>query len=343
MPRDIEAPIAESRSLSEGAQRPRRNAETERSADGSGRFDSQARSTTRTDDASSASAPDDLRTLAAGLDRLQTDAERRPGVWRRFRTSVLPPILFVLVLLGAWQLYIVIAQPRPDIVPAPADVAAALGDAWASGRLPTAIATSLERGILGFLISIVVATPIGLLLAEVRPIRRAVGPIISGLQVLPSVAWVPAAILWFGLTDATAYFVVLMGAIPSIVNGLVSGVDQVPPQLRRVGTVLGAGRTRLATLIVLPAALPGYVAGLKQGWAFSWRSLMAAEIITIGGTMGFGLGSLLDTSRQLADISSVLAAILVILVIGILVELVAFAPLERRMLRRRGLLVETGR
>jgi NitT/TauT family transport system permease protein len=320
--------VTDPRSLSE-------RSETKRPESPSPGFDSGARSTTELDT--------ELRDLAAGLDSLQTDAERRPSGWRRFRTSVLPPILFILVLLVAWQLYIVIAQPRPDIVPSPADVAAALGDAWASGRLPTAIVTSLQRGILGFLISIVVATPIGLLLAEVRPLRRAVGPIISGLQVLPSVAWVPAAILWFGLTDATAYFVVLMGAIPSIVNGLVSGVDQVPPQLRRVGTVLGARRFRLATLIVLPAALPGYVAGLKQGWAFAWRSLMAAEIITVGGTMGFGLGSLLDTSRQLADISSVLAAILVILVIGILVELVVFAPFERRMLRRRGLLVETAR
>jgi len=320
--------VTDARSLSE-------RSETKRPESPSPGFDSGARSTTELDT--------ELRDLAAGLDSLQTDAERRPSGWRRFRTSVLPPILFILVLLVAWQLYIVIAQPRPDIVPSPADVAAALGDAWASGRLPTAIVTSLQRGILGFLISIVVATPIGLLLAEVRPLRRAVGPIISGLQVLPSVAWGSAAILWCGLTDATAYFVVLMGAIPSIGNGLVSGVDQVPPQLRRVGTVLGARRFRLATLIVLPAALPGYVAGLKQGWAFAWRSLMAAEIITVGGTMGFGLGSLLDTSRQLADISSVLAAILVILVIGILVELVVFAPFERRMLRRRGLLVETAR
>ena len=94
---------------------------------------------------------------------------------------------------------------------------------------------------IGFLIAIVVGTPLGLLLAEVKPLRRAIGPIISGLQVLPSVAWVPAAIIWFGLSDATVYFVILMGAIPSIVNGLISGVDQVPPQLRRVGTVLGAG------------------------------------------------------------------------------------------------------
>ena len=290
-----------------------------------------------------ASVPsDDLRSLAAGLDNLQTDTDAAPSRWRRFATSVVPPIVFVILLIVAWQLYVVIADPRPDKVPSPLDVWNALGLAWDTGRLQEAVATILERGIAGIIIAIAVGTPIGLLLAEVKPIRRAVGPIISGLQVLPSVAWVPAAIIWFGLSDATVYFVILMGAIPSIVNGLIAGIDQVPPQLRRVGTVLGASRWQLATSVILPAALPGYLAGLKQGWAFSWRSLMAAEIIATGGTIGFGLGSMLDQSRELADMAGVLATIILILAIGILIELVFFGPLERRMLKRRGLLVAGG-
>ncbi len=288
------------------------------------------------------STSEDLRSLEAGLDRLQTDAERPGGRGRDILSSILLPVAFVAILLIAWQLFVVIAEPRPDRLPSPLAVAGALGDAWESGRLQLAVTTSLERGIVGFLIAIAVGTPIGLLLAEVRPLRRAVGPIISGLQVLPSVAWVPAAILWFGLSDATVYFVILMGAIPSIVNGLIAGVQQVPPQLRRVGTVLGASRWQLATAVILPAALPGYLAGLKQGWAFSWRSLMAAEIIATGGTIGFGLGSMLDQSRELADLAGVLGTILVILFIGILIELLFFGPLERRMLRRRGLLVAGG-
>ena len=129
---------------------------------------------------------------------------------------------------------------------------------------------------------------------------------------LPSVAWVPAAIIWFGLSDATVYFVILMGAIPSIVNGLIAGVDQVPPQRAASGRCSaragGSWRRRHP-----PAALPGYLAGLKQGWAFSWRSLMAAEIIAVGGTIGFGLGSMLQQSRELADLAGVLATILLIL------------------------------
>jgi NitT/TauT family transport system permease protein len=249
-------------------------------------------------------------------------------------------VLFVILLLVVWQLYVWIASPRPDIVPGPVDVALALGDAWESGRLQQAVITSLERGVIGFIIAIIIGTPIGLLLAEVRPLRRAVGPIISGLQVLPSVAWVPAAIIWFGLSDATVYFVILMGAVPSIINGLIAGIDQVPPQLRRVGTVLGASRWQLATAVILPAALPGYVAGLKQGWAFSWRSLMAAEIIA--GSIGFGLGSMLQQSRELADLAGVLGTIILILAIGVLIELVGFGPVERRMLKRRGLLITGG-
>ncbi len=281
----------------------------------------------------------DLRTLEAGLDALQStpSAERRS--WRRVVDGVLPPLVLLVGLIAAWQLYVVIAQPRPDLVPGPIDVAAALGAAWETGRVQLAVVTSLERGIFGFLIAVAIGTPLGLLLAEVRVVRRALGPLVSGLQVLPSVAWVPAAIIWFGLSDATVYFVVLMGAAPSIANGLVSGIDQVPPQLRRVGHVLGASRLQQATLVVLPAALPGYVGGLKQGWAFSWRSLMAAEIIATGGSIGFGLGAMLQQSRELADLASVLVTIVTILAIGIVVELLAFAPVERRLLRGRGLLV----
>lgn len=289
-----------------------------------------------------ADASTDLRSLESGLDALQAERTNTSRSLRSILSSVLLPVALLVVLVIVWQVYVWIAQPRPDIVPSPADVLGSLGDLWSTGRLQQAVLTSLQRGVFGFLIAAAIATPIGLLLAEVRLLRRALGPIITGLQVLPSVAWVPAAILWFGLTDATAYFVVLMGAIPSIVNGLLSGVDQVPPLFRSVGTVLGANRWQRSTLVVLPAALPGYLGGLKQGWAFSWRSLMAAEIITTGGTMGFGLGTLLDQSRQLADISGVFVTIVLILVIGILVEVLVFGPLERRLARGRGLVQPAG-
>lgn len=280
---------------------------------------------------------EDLRSLEAGLDRLQTNQPVRTSALRRMSSAVLPPVIFVLALLVVWQLAVVVLQLPPEVLPSPAAVFSALGAAWQSGVLPQAVATSLGRAFVGFMIAIVVGTVLGAVLAEVRPLRRAIGPVVSGLMVLPSVAWVPAAILWFGLTDALVYFVVIMGAVPSIVNGLLAGCDQVPPQLRRVGRVLGAGAFEQATLVMLPAALPGYLAGLKQGWAFAWRGVLAAEIIAVGGELGAGVGALLQESRGAESLAGVLAAILVILVIGIVVELAILAPIERRVLRRRGL------
>jgi NitT/TauT family transport system permease protein len=161
---------------------------------------------------------------------------------------------------------------------------------------------------------------------------------VSGLQSLPSVAWVPAAIIFFGLGETAIYAVVLLGAVPSIANGMVSGVDQVPPLLTRVGRVLGARGIAAARHVLLPAALPGYVAGLRQGWAFSWRSLMAAELIVSSPKLGEGLGQLLDQGRLLSDMTLVFAGIIGILVVGIVIELCVFAPVERSVLRRRGLL-----
>ncbi|NJC23306.1 NitT/TauT family transport system permease protein [Arthrobacter pigmenti] len=281
---------------------------------------------------------EDDRALEKGLDALQQETSVRSS-WKASITKALLPVAALAAVIYAWQMYIWIARPRPDQLPGPADVFGTLGTLWQNGEAVETVLTSLQRGVVGFVIAVVIATPLGLLLAQSRILRGAFGPLISGLQVLPSVAWVPAAVIWFGLSDATVYFVVLMGAIPSITNGLIAGVDHVPDQHRRVGHVLGASRWELATRIILPAALPSYVSGLKQGWAFSWRSLMAAEIIATGGTLGFGLGALLDQGRQFSSMATVIAAILLILFIGIVVELLIFGPLERRLLRRRGLLI----
>ena len=169
------------------------------------------------------------------------------------------------------------------------------------GQVWSILWTSISRAFLGFVVALVIATPLGLLVAKVPVVRAAIGPLLSGLQSLPSVAWVPAAVLWFGLTDATIYFVVLAGSIPSIANGLVAGIDQIPPILPRVGQVLGARGLTSARHILLPAALPGYLAGCKQGWAFSWRSLMAAEIIAAGPLLGFGLGAYLKQGSDFND------------------------------------------
>lgn len=292
----------------------------------------------RTADQADPEVADSSSSALAGLDALQSGGRRRRSPGEVFRDRAAPPLVALVFAVLVWQLLVALIDPRPDIMPGPLDVARQVGAATADGTLPGALATSLWRGISGFLIAVVVATPLALLIASWQGLRTAVGPLISGLQVLPSVAWVPAAIVWFGLSDATVYFVVLMGAIPSIVNGLLAGVDQIPPQLLKAGRIMGARGTSLALKVVLPAAMPGYVAGLKQGWAFSWRSLMGAELIAIGGSIGFGLGSLLAQGRTVSDMAVVLTAVLSILAVGIVIELLLFNPLEKRLLRGRGLL-----
>ncbi|MDQ6650543.1 MAG: ABC transporter permease [Actinomycetota bacterium] len=274
--------------------------------------------------------------LEAGLDALEAPPKARLS-GRRTLGRVVPPAVAVLVLVAVWQ-GAVSAHLKPSyVVPGPLDVWSSLAAQWQHGRVQHAVWNSLHRAVLGFGLSLLIGTPLGLLVARARPVRRAIGPILSGLQSLPSVAWVPAAIIWFGLTDAAIYAVVLLGAVPSIANGMVAGVDQVPPLYLRVGRVLGARGLTAVRHVLLPAALPGYLAGLKQGWAFAWRSLMAAELIAFSPKLGLGLGQLLDTGRQLSDMSLVLAIILVILAVGIGIDLLVFAPLERRVLRRRGL------
>ena len=281
-----------------------------------------------------------LDSLERGLDALEPAAAPTGSAWRRRAGKVLPPLLAVALVLLVWQV-LIWAEIKPRwTFPSPGDVAATLVDQWRQGTLPQAIWLSLSRGVLGFLASVAIGTPLGLVVARVKPLRTALAPVLSGLQSLPSVAWVPAGILWFGLGPATIYFVVLLGAVPSIANGTISGIDQVPPLYLRVGRVLGAKGLRAARYVVMPAALPGYLGGLKQGWAFAWRSLMAAELITQSPRLGTGLGQLLDTGRQLIDSSLVFGMIISILVVGVAVDRIFFSPVERGVLRRRGLLVE---
>ena len=282
-------------------------------------------------------ARDDLATLEAGLDALETPTDRGPSRRRRVLSAAWPPVVAVALLLLVWELAYRSGVKPPYALPSPADVGLELLEQLRDGTLLGAMSVSLWRGGSGFLLALVIGTPLGLLIARVRAVRRGIGPIVSGLQSLPSVAWVPAAIIFFGIGNAAIYAVVLLGAVPSIANGMVSGIDQVPPLYRRVGQVLGARGWSAARFVLLPAALPGYVGGLRQGWAFSWRSLMAAELIVSSPELGLGLGQLLEQGRLLNNMSLVFAGILGILVVGIAVELLFFAPVERRVLRRRGL------
>ncbi|MEU9882780.1 ABC transporter permease [Streptomyces phaeochromogenes] len=283
----------------------------------------------------------DLAGLEAGLDALETVQTGRAPFRRTFVEKIFPPIVAVALVLVVWQVLVWAKVTDSYKLPAPSAVWDEVSEAWLQGTLLEYIWTSVSRGLLGFLMALVIGTPLGLLVARVKFVRAAIGPILSGLQSLPSVAWVPPAVLWLGLNDSMMYAVILLGAVPSIANGLVSGVDQVPPLYLRAGRTLGATGLRGTWHIVIPAALPGYLAGLKQGWAFSWRSLMAAEIIASSPDLGIGLGQLLENGRTANSMSMVFLAILLILIVGIAIDLLIFSPLERWVLRSRGLLVKS--
>lgn len=278
----------------------------------------------------------DLASLSAGLDALEVrdTRVRRPAAIAR---SLVPPAVAIILLLSVWWAATAARLQPSYLLPGPDTVLAAIVDGIRSGEIPDAIGNSLSRAFVGFVISLVVGTVLGLMLAKFGWLRRGIGPIVTGLMVLPSVAWVPAAILWFGISTEAMLFVVILGATPSIANGLVNGVQQIPDLYLKAGRVLGARGLAAVRFIVLPAALPGYLGGLRQGWAFAWRSLMAAELIAFAPALGLGLGQLLDQGRQLSDMSLVMATIIMILVVGIAVELCVFAPIERRVLRNRGL------
>lgn len=273
--------------------------------------------------------------VTSGLDRLEDESRRRR---RRFDPmSVLAPIGAVALLVLGWQC-LVWAHVKPEwALPPVSDIASALWRAFTSGDAVSAIWVSLRRGVLGFLVALVLGTALGLLVGRNTLARKAFRPLLAAVQSLPSVAWVPFAVMMFYLTDTTIYVVILLSAVPSIAMGLIGGLDQVPPLLDRAGRALGASRTQLVRHVLLPAAMPTYLAGIKQGWAFAWRSLMAAELIVQSPRLGFGLGSMLNQGQANSDMPTVMAAIVLVLIVGLLVDLVVFTPIERALLRRRGL------
>lgn len=273
-----------------------------------------------------------------GLDRLETPQEAKQPVALRVWNAVWPKLGAIALALGLWQLVVLSGWKAEYLLPGPVDVFAELWRRTLDGSLVEATFVTLQRGASGFALALVIGVIAGSLVARIRVLRAAFGSFITGLQTMPSVAWVPLAILLFPFSGEQAiFFVVVLGAAPSIANGLISGVDQIPPLWLRAGHVLGARGLSLYRHVILPAALPNFVAGLKQGWAFAWRSLMAGElIVTAAGHSS--LGHTLQISRDLGDAHGLLATMIIILAVGILVDSLIFGQIEQALLRRRGLL-----
>jgi NitT/TauT family transport system permease protein len=275
----------------------------------------------------------DERTLTAGLDALEVPVAPRVSRGRRIWRAAWPKLLAIAIFLGFWQFLIWIEWKPSFAFASPADTFQSLADNWSI--ISEAMWTTLWRGIQGYTMAIVIGVAIGAAVARIPVLRAAIGSMITGLQTMPSVAWYPLALLLFKLSEGAIFFVIVIGAAPSIANGLISGVDNISPVLLRAGKVLGAKRLDSFRYVILPAALPSFVGGLKQGWAFAWRSLLAGEII--GGISGYSLGQQLAANRDNADAAGVQAVMIVLFTIGVLVDVLVFGFAERKIRKRYGL------
>lgn len=250
---------------------------------------------------------------------------------RRFLTAA----GFFCLLVALWQWAVWKEYWSPVLVPSPGSVARYLWGALLEGALLQAAFVTLKRLLIGYVVGLVAGVPLGLLTARFRLLHDTVGVLALGLQGLPSVCWVPLALLWFGQTEAAMLFVVVMGTLWSVVLATESGVRNVNPLYVRAARTMGSRALHIWVLVILPASLPFIVSGMKQGWAFAWRSLMAAEIfVTI--LTGFGLGHLLHYGRELQAMDQVIGIMLVIVLIGLAADKVLFSPWEHWLHRRWG-------
>ena len=271
-------------------------------------------------------------TYLESLEAPSDQRERRLGA--RAWGGVWPVVLAIAIVLTLWQL-IHLSGWKKAIFPGPGATLSNLWHQLETGLLWHAIATTAERAVIGFGLAVLIGAVVGALVSRIKPLRAAVGSLITGLQTLPSIAWFPFAIILFGISTTAILFVIILGAAPSIANGLIAGVDYTPPLLLKAGATMGLRRLSLYRHLILPASLPALVAGLRQGWAFAWRSLMAGELLVIIANKP-SLGVLLSTDQDQSDMQSATAIIIVILILGILVHTL-FSLADRAIRRRWGL------
>jgi NitT/TauT family transport system permease protein len=242
-------------------------------------------------------------------------------------------LLFFAALLAAWEGLFRLHLWPAYVFPSPSSVGASLAAGLADGSYLLAIATSLRRILVGYGLSLAIGIPLGLALGRIRLLQDTVGTMALGLQALPSICWLPLALLWFGLSERAIIFVAVMGAVLSVTLATTDGVRNTPPLYLRAARTMGARGLQLYMRVILPAALPAILSGMKLGWSFAWRSLMAGELLYVS----MGLGQLLAMGRELNDMSQVIAVMLVIITIGLLVDRALFSPLETHLRERWGL------
>ncbi|KLK91196.1 ABC transporter permease [Microvirga vignae] len=243
--------------------------------------------------------------------------------------------IFFAVLIGLWELAVRSGRWSAVLLPSPIYVAEYVWSALLDGTLLESTWVTLKRLLVGYAAGVLIGLPLGLLTSTTRFLEDTVGSLALGLQTLPSVCWVPLALVWFGQTESAMLFVVIMGTVWSVIIATDHGARNIPPIYARAARTMGSVGFHKWTRVILPASLPFLVTGMKQGWAFAWRSLMAAEIyVTI--LTGFGLGHLLHYGRELNAMEQVIGIMLVIVIIGLLVDRLMFSPWEGFLHRRWG-------
>jgi NitT/TauT family transport system permease protein len=271
-----------------------------------------------------------------GLDALELGPQKAKGaLGRRIWRSGWPKLLAIAIVVLAWQA-VVWAQWKPEyVLPGPVTVFDELGGLITTADFWDGVGLTMVRAVTGFGLAVLIGTLVGAAVSRFAPLRAAIGSLITGLQTMPSIMWFPLAILLFQISESAIMFVVVIGAAPSVANGLISGIDYVPRTWLRVGQVLGMKGFAKYRHLILPASLPSFISGLKQGWAFSWRSLMAGELLVIvPGALSIGVR--MQQARDLSESSLVISFIIVVLVIGILID-VLFNAADNALRKRWGL------
>jgi NitT/TauT family transport system permease protein len=276
-----------------------------------------------------------LEAELAGLDALEIQApparSRASRIWR----ATWPKLGAAAIALLFWQIVVWSGWKPEYLLPGPVKVFRELFGNL--GDYVSAAVVTLQRAVIGFTIAVVIGTAIGAIVTKSRILRSAVGSMVTGLMTMPSIAWFPMALVLFGIKESAILFVIVIGAAPSVANGFIAGVDNTPPILLRASRMLGAKGWASFRHVVLPAALPTYIGGLKQGWAFAWRSLLAGELLVQIAGKG-SLGRDLDVARQLPDFPAMYATMVVIFVIGVVVDSLVFGKAERAIRKRYGLI-----
>ena len=257
--------------------------------------------------------------------------------------KILNRIGFIIIIIALWEVVYLIGVEALGIwksytIPSPQGVWERCVDMfsfdYAGMSIYAAVGASLLRAFIGFLISMIIGAVLGFLISKFNYLRQNLKPIILGIQTLPSVCWVPFAILWFGLDQSAVIFVIVVGSAFSIAMAVDNGIQNVDPLYIRAARTMGVSQSQLYFKVIIPAAQPMLIAGLKSGWSFAWRALMAAEMMI----SMIGLGQILDAARNIeSDINKVTLIMLIIIVIGTVIDRVIFTNWENSVLRKYGL------